>query len=319
MHSFNTVFRVDASGERFALRVGDSCRIHARGVEDVESEWLDELARAGFPVARNVRCADGAAWVEHEHVSVPGPRVCTLFTWLDGSPLLERVTPVRMRRAGELLARLHEHAASFEAPSLGSPSLESPSLGSPSFESPSLESPSSESQSLKSPLAPATLSDRIRAQRAVYFHEENRLQTFESEHGSLFVEAIDRVQRQIDELWSQPPHSPHLLHGDFGPHNVLVNRGRYQPIDFQDLQFGFDVQDLGITLADLGRSLPESVQLFIDGYSTVRVLPEISPERQALFAAARSLNILNLALVAPGSGITRSFDRHATRVATWMS
>lgn len=41
-----------------------------------------------------------------------------------------------------------------------------------------------------------------------------------SGHDSLCAEALLRVQTAIDELWCDPPHPPHLIHGDVGSHNA---------------------------------------------------------------------------------------------------
>jgi Ser/Thr protein kinase RdoA (MazF antagonist) len=96
----------------------------------------------------------------------------------------------------------------------------------------------------------------------VYFHDENRVVTYESSYGSLFVEAIDRVQRRLDALWQSPPGRPQLLHGDFGPNNVLESRRHLTVVDFQHLQYGFDLQDVAICMADLRRRAPAMIEPF---------------------------------------------------------
>ena len=53
-------------------------------------------------------------------------------------------------------------------------------------------------------------------------------------------------KRMSTTLWKvATPLDRILLHGDFGPQNVMRYRSVLTPIDFQDLQFGFDVQDVG--------------------------------------------------------------------------
>jgi Ser/Thr protein kinase RdoA (MazF antagonist) len=202
-----------------------------------------------------------------------------MFSWVDGVTLTRRLSAESMAAVGVLLAELHEHAASNTT-------------------------------------EPSTVGTR--ADRVVYFHSENRVLTHESQHGRLLVEAIDRIQRLLDELWQSPPHRPHLLHGDFGPNNILSWRGRLRPIDFQDLQFGFDLQDLALTCADLNRNYPELLAPFNSGYASVRGWPELSPELESALAAARSLNLMNLGLHLRRPGIERYLDAHATRVANWM-
>lgn len=272
-HSFNSVFRVDVNGERYALRVGDGPRIHPAGIEDVEAAWLAALDRDGFRIASNVGTIAGDAWT-----MVDG-QVCTLFHWLDGTELRKQVNVDSMREAGQLLAKLHDHA---------------------------------DSSGLTAPA-------ELWANEPIYFAAKDFVATYESVHASLFAEATLRVQELLDSLWLSPPHQPHLLHGDFGAHNVLIHRGHLTPLDFQDLRFGFDLQDVALSIADIGRNTPELVEPFRAGYSQVRPWPDLDPEAQATFAAARSLNIMNLGLCAPRTGIAAGFDRHAQSVVDWMT
>lgn len=281
-HSFNTIFRVDCDSDRFVLRVGDARRIHADGAEDVEAEWLYQLAEKSVVTApQPISATDGSWSVGYETDFVTGVRACSMFTFIEGRELRStKVGPIEIHAAGALLAQLHEHAASTP---------------------------------LAKPVPAALHVDRV-----VYFHEENLVGTYDSSTGSMFTDAIARVQATMDDLWTSPPHSPHLLHGDFGAHNVLTWRSQLRPIDFQDLQFGFDVQDLGLSIADLGRNTAELVKPFTAGYSTVRPLPELSPDLLAAFSAGRSLNMMNLGLHLRRQGIDWFLERHATLVEKWM-
>ncbi len=282
-HSFNTMFLAEpADGRRLVLRVGDAHRIHADGVEDVEAAWLSALSTEVPAVAGPVNVVDGRGrtWTTGRRDGIPGDRVCALFTWVRGRRLLDRLDPAGMMAAGRLMAELHEHAASFEVPI---------------------------------PIPPGAVADRV-----VYFEDASLIFDYRSPHGDLFVEAIARVQEHTDRLWAAPPHRPHLLHGDFGPQNVLRWRDEVRPIDFQDLLFGFDVQDLGITLTDLGHWSSELIEPFRLGYSQVRSWPAIEPELQAALAVARSLNVMNLGLNLRRPGIADFLDDHASRVLAWM-
>lgn len=279
-HSFNTVFQVSTGRDRYAIRVGSECRIHAAGTEDVEAIWLEALREAGITAPVAVPTVDGKHWLNATDPGVPEPRTCSMFTWVDGRPLRERLTEESMTAAGALLAVLHEHAASHTR------AEPIPTL--------------------------------LHADRAIYFHEENRVASYRSSYGELFNEATDRIQGELDRLWQSPPHRPHLLHGDFGPNNVVRWRDRLAPIDFQDLQFGFDLQDVGLSLADLGRTTPELKPAFRAGYRSVRAWPELTPDLERALAAARSLNVMNLGLHLQRSGIAGSLDDHGSRVASWM-
>jgi Ser/Thr protein kinase RdoA (MazF antagonist) len=282
-HSFNTMFLAEPTdGRRLVLRVGDAHRIHAAGVEEVEAAWLAALMAEAPALAGPVNIGDrrGRPWTTAQRGDVPGERMCSLFSWVRGRRLLERLDAASMVAAGRLMAGLHEHAASLAVPV---------------------------------PIPPGVVADRV-----VYFEDPSLIFGYRSPHGDLFVEAIARVQEHIDRLWAEPPHRPHLLHGDFGPQNVLRWRDEVRPIDFQDLLFGFDVQDLGITVTDLEQRSPELIEPFRLGYAQVRPWPAIEPELQAAFAAARSLNVMNLGLNLRRPGVADFLDEHSRRVLEWM-
>lgn len=282
-HSFNTFFRIDTSdGERFALRVGDEHRIHAPMVEEVEAVWLDAIdfeLELGGP--RLIPAGRRRHTVELASTNVDGVRTCSLMTWVRGAPMRDSCDAVGMFGAGRLLALLHEHAATFRCP--------------------------------------IAMPFPIRSTRAVYFGDPRALRVHDSRWGSLIRDAMDRAQQSIDELWSSPPSMTHLLHGDLGPHNVMRWRNHLAPIDFQDLQFGFDVQDIGITIADLRRNAPQWIEPFAEGYRSVRRWPDLPPDLLDAFAGARSLNMMSLGLLLRRGTFLEFFDRHAQLVADWMA
>ncbi|MEM9565322.1 MAG: phosphotransferase [Actinomycetota bacterium] len=296
-HSFNTVLRIDVDGEAspLALRVGTGPRIHEPGVEDVEAGWLDDLADAGLPVPRNRPASDGARWVGHPTPGEPdgttaaGPAgrptlVCTLFGWVDGEPLRDRPTSSGLAAAGAALAGIHQRAAAQPSP--------------------------------------ADVPRRLRADRAIGFEAGDHLRHLADRPWSTrlpnvwpaVAEAVERTQATIDELWRSPPHDPHLLHGDFGPHNVLVADDGVRVIDFQDLQVGFDLQDVALATDTLTRRHPDLVEPFHRGYASVRPLPDVSPALAAALRTARDLTIANLAMATPGTGITDLLDETLNRI-----
>ena len=281
-HSFNTLFRADlAAGTPLALRVGE-VRIHAEGVEEVEAAWLESLhADTDIRVPRLLADRHGRHVVAGHHADVPGPRYCSAMTWIRGRTVHECFDHATSQRMGVQLANIHEQAASYR---------------------------------------PLDVPAGIHADRVVHFADTSRLGEYESEYGSMFVEAIDRAQRHLDALWAAPPHRPHLLHGDFGPQNVMRWRTQLAAIDFQDLQFGFDVQDVGITVADLRRQYADEslVETFVEGYRSVRPWPLTDQSLEQALDAARSLNVINIGLNLRRPGLHEFIERHAQRVAGWM-
>ena len=62
----------------------------------------------------------------------------------------------------------------------------------------------------------------------------------------MFRRAAERVEAAIARLHATGP--MRLLHGDLHVWNVLVHRGQLAAIDFEDLMWGWPIQDIGTAL-----------------------------------------------------------------------
>jgi len=85
----------------------------------------------------------------------------------------------------------------------------------------------------------------------------------------------------------------------------MISGGRLEVIDFQDLFWGFEQQDLAITTAWF-RSSDEPAPLlaaFREGYRTIRPWPEMSTEDLGALVAGRWLNQLNIGLHVRNPGL----------------
>ncbi len=280
--SFNVAFRLRSrDGESYLLRVAPALRIHPLGAERAEAEWLSALHRdTGLAVAQVIKRSE-AITTRVSAPGVPEPRECTLFTWVPGRRISDRLTPPIAHRSGTLLALLHAHASGWTDPSPDS----------------------------------APLADRV-----LYFDVETRFDRL-GRHRSLFVEACDRAQDTIDRLWADPAHPPHLLHGDLTPDNLVIGPRGLLPIDFQDLVTGLEVQDVAISLFPLvrrenSRALTDA---FRAGYQALRTWPvDNEATLQALWAARRLL-MANLALNLAKPGLDDYIEVMAAGLAAWMS
>jgi Ser/Thr protein kinase RdoA (MazF antagonist) len=285
--AFNTVFRVDATnGSTYAVRMSPSLRIHADGCEEAEAAWVTALRRdAGVATPAVIAATDGSVVVWAEVAGVPAPRSCVLFDWVRGRPLRERLTAERVRKTGAVTAVVHEHGATY-APSGGA-----------------------------GPPAGVIVADRV-----LSFRTAPRLEELRPTFGSLLADAVARAQRALDELWKNPPHAPHLLHGDVQPSNVMVTRDEVVLIDFQDLIWGFEVQDVTIALLGLEHVGDTGAlsDAFRAGYEAVRAWPDAHPETLAALRAARHLQVLDLGLNIRRPGLDDFIARNAAPIAEWM-
>jgi Ser/Thr protein kinase RdoA (MazF antagonist) len=208
-------------------------------------------------------------------VDVAGRR-CVLFEWVPGRRLRDDPTRDLVRATGAALATVHEHTVAHPS-----------------------ERP-----------AGALVADR-----ALYFRVDNRLAELRPDYGDLLDDALGRTQETFDALWRDPPHPPHLLHGDVQPSNVMVDGGRVTLIDFQDLVWGFEIVDVVIACRD------DMVRgdAFRAGYESVRPWPDADPATVAALGVARLLNVLNLSLHVRKPGLDEFVARIAESVVAWMA
>jgi Ser/Thr protein kinase RdoA (MazF antagonist) len=282
-HSYNTIFRVEArDGARFALRVGSALRVHPVGTEFAEVGWLAALLDdEAVSVPTVLSSKDGSMVLDIEVDAVPEPRRCVLFGWIAGHVIGDRMTSGRARRLGGLSARLHEHAAHRTS----TPPIDVP------------------------------VGDRV-----LYWVLPSRLHELTPAYGSMIQDALDRAQGCIDGLWRDRPGTPHLLHGDLNPSNVIVAGDRTLALDFQDLFWGFEQQDLAITINVL-RLYPGPAPLldaFRQGYEEVRPWPEMSDAELDALIACRWIQQLNLGLHVRRPGLDAFVARHGARIRAWM-
>ena len=212
---------------------------------------------------------------------MPEPRVCVLFEWVRGRRLGDAVRLDLMQTAGALLARLHEHGAGFEG----------------------------------GREQPVIVADNVAS-----FRLPDRIPRDDAEHGALLAEATDRAQRAIDALWARPPHPPHLLHGDFHPNNILVWRNRLTPLDFQDVLWGFEIQDISMTIVALER-FPDASELAAamrTGYERVRPWPAADTDLLEHLVAARHLSVLNLGYNLRRPNFAAFAALHTAWLRQWM-
>ncbi len=282
--SFNTVFRVEARGiSPFVLRVSPEVRIHPLGTECLEAAWTDEILRdTELPVAALRRALDGSVVTTVEVPDVPGRRTCVAFDWVPGQPLRTRADPDRMRRAGMMLAELHDQA---------------------------------EARHDRAVPRGAMVADRV-----LPFDGDDLLTECPPSHGSLVDDARGSAQRVLDAIWDRPPQAPHLLHGDFTWNNLLASRDQITIIDFQDVMWGFDVIDVVNAVSPLDRidgSRPLG-DAFRDGYAQVRPWPVDDVEVFGALIAARRLTMLNLGLITRKPGLDDHIERHTTALRHWL-
>lgn len=130
-HDYNTTFRVDGGGSRYALRVNVASTRSAERMQ-TEIEFVRHLARAStFKVASPIAKADGSfiATIDIPHFGRPVYAV--LYEWLPDPTVGDTATPEIMFALGRSTQELHRLGADFLFDGLPFPTLKEPYYGDP--------------------------------------------------------------------------------------------------------------------------------------------------------------------------------------------
>jgi Ser/Thr protein kinase RdoA (MazF antagonist) len=292
----NAIFRVDTvgaagadanavpRGATYALRISHPIW---RTAQDLFSElaWLQALARdadLGAPIP--VPSRSGALVVEAAAPGVPEPRRCVLFSWLPGPLLADRLTEQHVAALGALSARLHEHATRFVPP--------------PGFTTRRLNGL------------------YVRGELDLLFSDAG-IGFFSGEDRDVYVAVAERVHAALASLYADP-RGLRVVHGDLHHENAKLDRGRLRPFDFEDVAWGYPVQDLAMTCFDLldyadpqRTDYPALRAALQRGYASRLPWPETRPGQIDTFIAGRQLWRANW--------VVRHELQYARRHLAWMA
>ena len=85
---------------------------------ELELDWLATMChQADLPVPEPLPTLDGKLCTQVATPGIPGKRVCSLLRWVKGKELRrDEIQPRHYTALGELMARLHHHAALYQPP-----------------------------------------------------------------------------------------------------------------------------------------------------------------------------------------------------------
>jgi Ser/Thr protein kinase RdoA (MazF antagonist) len=266
----NGIFRVDtAAGEKYVLRVSIPGDV-GHSLETIRSEmiWLSALRQeTDLNVPRPLTTRDGALVSTVCVPGVPEPRHCVVFSWVKGVDLADRPTRENWFKLGEFASRLHDHGIAFQPPEGFSVNRYDKVFP---FQEP-----------------------------VVIFHDAYR-HLLPPGRRKVFQRVVDRVQAALDRLNANAD-GMGVIHGDLHQWNTKIYRGQISAFDFEDLMWGYPVQDIAVTLfyiqrRDDYRALREA---FKQGYTSRRAWPEAYRGEIDTFIAGRVLVLANYILEDP--------------------
>jgi Ser/Thr protein kinase RdoA (MazF antagonist) len=260
----NTMFQVvTEDGQKLMLRIYSDEETTLKE-NQAEMFWLDALIRdTDLKVSQPVPRRDGGYITTVRVPGVPEERRCALFKWIPGCTLEENLSPQNYHKFGQALAKLHNHAFM---------------------------------------LKPLPLHIQPKKWDKVFYYPDEPVVYNTPEYSHLFppqrVEIIEKVIERADAIFARlfADHDGQILiHGDLHYWNAHIYRGELYLIDFEDINLGYPVQDIAVTLS-YGREregYQEWKAAFEDGYCSLRPWPAQSERTVETLVAARNVMFIN--------------------------
>lgn len=270
----NTLFKVTChNGTHYALRVCTPDE-HSNHDAEVEIAWLNVLnQQTDLPVPVPIANKAGNFLTFASSEGVPEERRCVLFEWVAGRPIDENLTPEIYQKLGATMAQMHDFAATFFHQPNAWPKAMRPMRWDTVFYYPD---------------------------EPVIIHADEYAHLFPQTRRDLITQAITCVEPVLKNLYASP-NDAIIIHGDLHMWNVHHAKGQLHLLDFEDLMWGYPIQDVAITLW-YGREREDYAELrkaFKTGYSSVRAWPapdEETAEKQVeALAIARTIMFINYA------------------------
>ncbi len=263
---WNYIFRVDTTdGTRYVLRIGYP-NVYSAQEARSEMQFIDWLAQqTAVPVVTPVPGKDGDLVYTAQVDGVPEARHCVLFEWITGADLGDDPSAATFEKMGAVAAQLHQHALAFTPPAGFQVETANTAFN------------PKDDVVLLAPQCAHLVSD---AQRA----------TFEN--------AITLVEEKLAALYQQD--GLRVIHNDLHQWNIMVQKGQPIVIDFEDLVWGYPIQDIGVTFyylfiedGDDGYDYARDSAAFKRGYESVAPWPVTDPRDLNIFIARRALDLVN--------------------------
>lgn len=251
---FNATFSVETdSGTKYALRININS---TRTVENMkgEIEWVRHLNRtSGIHTPTPIATLNDNYIISGFHKDSEQTLHAVMYSWLEGEELGDEPTLEQLHEVGRAIAILHQESHDF---------------------------------SLTSESSLPTFNDFFWGTEDYLFSNKSKLSDTDR---ALIKEAHDHIMKFTNELYVNSP--VHIIHADFHGWNLMWNDNRLSIFDFDDCGFGVEAQDLAVVLYYL--DTPEQDVAILNGYRSVKPLPQYSDLAMKALLLQRRLLLLN--------------------------
>ena len=251
---FNATFAVESdAGTKYALRININS---TRTLENMkaEVEWVRHLNRtSGINTPIPIATEKDKYIVSALHADSGQTLYGVMYSWLEGEEIGDEPTMEQLHEVGRAIALLHQESTEF---------------------------------SLSGDNALPTFNDFFWGTEDFLFSDKSKLSDMER---VLIKEAHDYIMKFTQELYENSP--VHIIHADFHGWNLMWNEGHLSIFDFDDCGFGVEAQDLAVALYYL--DTPEQDAALLNGYKSIKPLPEYTELAMKALLLQRRLLLLN--------------------------
>jgi Ser/Thr protein kinase RdoA (MazF antagonist) len=213
-YSSNAIFKItDCSDKKYILRISPA-HFHTKNAMLEEFEWLNSILKSTkLSVPKPVHNHAGEDIVEHQHPGISEIRYCALFEWIEGRHFWKAINEKYAYHVGALTAQLEKSGQG------------------------------------------------IKSKHRIYWNAEGLVGTTQPRYTNLEQltgvpheqnEIIKMARRcayaKLKEYEHRHPEKLGLIHEDLNPNNIIIMKGRYSVIDFDDCGVGFYGYDLAAPL-----------------------------------------------------------------------
>ncbi len=289
-HRENSVFKVTTQdGTRYALRIH---RNDYHNVQQLNSElmWMGALNKDGIKTPQVMATKNGKTVLPVSHPRVQGSRHCSLLSWVEGEAFdqlgrvekgVQKELEERYYRLGAMAAKMHNQSEKWQPPA-------------------EFTRHAWDKEGL---LGDEPLWGRF------WQHP-----VLKPKQKDMILKARLVLQELLKDL-GQGKDCYGLIHADFLPENILVNKGELHLIDFDDCGYGWHLFEMATSL------LPQADQPFFDelvsqyvaGYRTERTLSQEHVEILPAFIMIRVFTYLGWLNTRTSS--FKNGDKIATKLA----
>lgn len=221
-----------------------------------EMTWLAALShKGGFPVPEPVPTLTGELVTRISTHGIPNGRLVSLMRWIDGRKL-NGFRLHHFHALGQMVARLHKFAASWQPPEGFSRFIWDWEglLGGRGFD-----------------------------------HTVEELVFLMPKHLQEPFQFVSQQAQTVMEALGKGPDVYGMIHADLYPDNVLFKAGQAYPIDFEDCGFGYWMWDIAVALCQQPwtETWRQQRDAFLDGYTQLHTLPESQVQHLDLFIATQ--------------------------------